>query len=54
MGTLGELFSQLCYRAVIWWSRLVAAFPASKQLHTARFARMDELQSLLSKDLDVK
>ena len=54
MGTLGELFHQLCYRVVVWWSRLRAAFPSSKQLHTARFARIDELQSLLRKDLDSK
>ncbi|MDQ5853955.1 MAG: hypothetical protein M3380_18200, partial [Chloroflexota bacterium] len=52
MGTLGELFSTLCYRAVVWWSRLCGVFFFTKQLHTARFARMHELQSLLSKKLD--
>ncbi len=50
MGTLG----QLCYRAVVWWSRLCGVFSFTKQLHTARFARLDELQNLLSKDLDSK
>ncbi len=54
MGTIGELFHQLCSRAVVGWSKFRAVFAASKQLHTARFARFDELHSLLSKDLDTK
>jgi type IV secretory pathway TraG/TraD family ATPase VirD4 len=48
MGTLGEL----CYRAVVWWSWVWAWFASTKRLHTARFARLDELQSLLSTHLD--
>ena len=48
MGTLGEL----CYRAVVWWNWVWAWFASTKRLHTARFARLDELQSLLSNKLD--
>ncbi len=51
MGTLGTILHNVFYRWVMWYNRLRAWFVSTKQLHIARFARIDELHSLQNSTL---
>ncbi len=52
MGTVAALLSHLLSGLLVLCIRILAVFSYKRQLHTARFARLDELKSLLSTTLD--
>jgi hypothetical protein len=52
MGTIAATLQWLLYGVVVFFNRIIASFTHHKQLHNARFARIDELASLLSDALD--
>jgi type IV secretion system protein VirD4 len=52
MGTIAATLQRFIYGFVVFFNRIIASFTHHKQLHNARFARIDELASLLSDALD--
>ena len=54
MGTIAVSIQRLLYVLVVLFNRLIAFLLSSRQLHNARFARIDELVSLSSPLKDVE
>jgi hypothetical protein len=54
VGTLAVTIQQFLSRVVLFFNWIIASFYRNRQLHNARFARIDELASLLSTTLEAK
>jgi hypothetical protein len=54
VGTIAVSIQRLLYVLVVLFNRIFASFSHDRQLHNARFARLDELTSLSSPLQDVE